>query len=91
MSSVRQAHTFDVPDFGYMKEPENPTREGDITRRAFTYLVMGAAGVTYAAAAKVAVRDLVNTMNASADVMAMANIEVDLSTIPVGTGVTVSA
>ncbi len=28
-------------------------------------------------------------MNASADVMAMANIEVDLSTIPVGKGVTV--
>jgi len=31
----------------------------------------------------------VDTMNASADVMAMANIEVDLTTIPEGTGVTV--
>ena len=89
MSNVRQAHTYDVPDFGYGKDPVNPGREGDITRRAFTYLVMGAAGATYVAAAKVAVRDLVDTMNASADVMAMANIEVDLTTIPEGSGVTV--
>jgi ubiquinol-cytochrome c reductase iron-sulfur subunit len=90
MSQVRKAHTFDVPDFGDYKDPVSPNREGDITRRAFAYLVMGAAGATYVAAAKVAVRDLVDTMNASADVMAMANIEVDLSTIPEGTGVTVS-
>ncbi len=89
LSHVRKAHTFDVPDFGDAKDPANPGREGDITRRAFTYLVMGAAGATYVAAAKVAVRDLVDTMNASADVMAMANIEVDLTTIPEGTGVTV--
>jgi ubiquinol-cytochrome c reductase iron-sulfur subunit len=51
--------------------------------------MLGAAGVTYAAAAKVAVRDIVDTMNASADVLAMANIEVNLSDLPEGTGVTV--
>ena len=51
--------------------------------------MLGAAGVTYAAAAKVAVRDIVDTMNASADVLAMANIEVNLADLPEGTGVTV--
>merc|ERR1711991_131803 len=89
MSSVRAAHTYNVPDFGSYKDPENPTKDGDVTRRAFSYLMVGAAGITYAAAAKVAVRDIIDTMNASADVLAMANIEVDLSSIPVGTGVTV--
>ncbi len=57
-----------------------------MTRRAFTYLVMGAAGVTYAAAAKVIVRDFVDSMNASADVLAMANVEIDLSKMAEGTG-----
>lgn len=88
-SSVRAAHSFDVPDFGYQKAPEDPTLNGDITRRAFTYLVVGAAGVTYAAGAKVAVRDFVNSMNASADVLAMANVEINVGEIPEGTGVTV--
>lgn len=66
-SVTRAAHTFDVPDFGYQKSPVDPTNNGDITRKAFTYLVMGAAGVGYATAAKVAVRDFVDSMNASAD------------------------
>lgn len=89
-SNVRKAHTFDVPDVGSkFKDPSNPTQDGDITRRAFTYMVAGGAGVTVAAAAKVAVRDIIDTMNASADVLAMANIEVDLGAIPEGTGLTV--
>jgi hypothetical protein len=64
ISSVRAAHTFDVPDFGYAKDPNDPTKNGDVTRRAFSYLMIGAAGATYAAAAKVAVRDIIDTMNA---------------------------
>ena len=59
---------------------------GDVTRRAFTYLVMGTAGVTYAAAAKVVVRDFLDTMNASADVLAMANVEINIGSMAEGTG-----
>lgn len=72
-----------------MKDPDNVTKDGDVSRRAFTYLVAGGAGFTYAAAAKVAVTDFIDTMNASADVLAMANIEVNLGDIPLGTGLTV--
>ena len=33
--SLRSAHSYDVPDFGYAKDPVDPTRDGDVTRRAF--------------------------------------------------------
>ncbi len=41
---MRAQHTFDVPDFGAAKDPSDPTRAGDVTRRAFSYLMVGAAG-----------------------------------------------
>eukprot|EP01115_Flamella_aegyptia_P013844 TRINITY_DN7594_c2_g1_i1.p1 TRINITY_DN7594_c2_g1~~TRINITY_DN7594_c2_g1_i1.p1 ORF type:complete len:247 (-),score=44.23 TRINITY_DN7594_c2_g1_i1:111-851(-) len=60
------------------------THEPHISKKAFTYFVLGTAGFTYAIAARNSAIGLLDTMNASADVLAMANIEVDLSTINVG-------
>ena len=55
--------------------------DGEVTRRNFLYVatgVVGAVGVTSA------VWPLVDQMNPSADVLALASVEVDLSSIPEG-------
>jgi len=50
--------------------------------------VVGTAGASYAVAAKNGVWALISSMSPSADVLAMANIEVDLRTIPEGSTTT---
>lgn len=63
---------------------------GDSTgKRAFTYFVLGGAKFMYASAARVAIIKAISTMSASADVLALANLEVDLSNIEEGAAVTV--
>jgi len=57
------------------------------TRRDFLYLVTAATGLVGTAAV---VWPLIDSMNPSADVLALASIEVDLSTIEVGQSITVS-
>lgn len=56
------------------------------TRRDFLYYATGSAGVVVAGAA---VWPLVNQMNASADVQALASIRVDVSSVTPGTQLTV--
>ncbi|MCF8473725.1 MAG: ubiquinol-cytochrome c reductase iron-sulfur subunit [Emcibacter sp.] len=53
----------------------------EVTRRNFLYVASGAVG---AAGVASAAWPLVNQMNPSADVLALASVEVDLSTIPMG-------
>ena len=60
----------------------HPDSHGDATRREFLYVATGAAGVVTAGAA---VWPLVDQMNPSADVLALATIEVDISGIEPGT------
>ncbi|CCI50725.1 hypothetical protein ABG067_006653 [Albugo candida] len=62
---------------------------GDPTRRAFTYFVLGGARIMYATAARLAVIKFVGSMSASADVLALATAEFDLSSIDEGATVTV--
>jgi len=57
---------------------------GDPSRRAFTYFLLGGAKFVYASIARLAVLKLVNFMNASADVLALASIEVPIGGIPDG-------
>lgn len=52
-------------------------------------MMVGATGVVAATTAKTLVVDFVKTMSASADVLALAAIEVDLANIPVGNSITV--
>jgi ubiquinol-cytochrome c reductase iron-sulfur subunit len=74
------------PNFGdVFRDKES----GDVTRRAFSYFVVGTAGVTYATAIKTGAVDFISSMNPSADVQAMANIEVNLNDIEKGTTLTV--
>jgi Ubiquinol cytochrome reductase transmembrane region len=61
-----------------------PTRAADESRRAFSYFVLGAFGVTVASAAKQTVVCLLDSLNPSADVLAMANVEFDLASVDLG-------
>jgi len=70
-------HNFEqtVPDDGH--------------RREFAYLVLGGARFMYASAVRLTVLKFVSTMSASADVLAMAQLEVELDKVPMGTTTTV--
>lgn len=93
---IRFAHTdvAKVPDFveyrrDSTKDPTQPASETDLSRRAFTYLI-AAGGVTASAyGGKNLVTKLVSTMSASADVLALARIEIKLAEIPEGKNLTV--
>ena len=69
--------TTDIPDYSHYltSSPHN-------SARTFQYFVVGAFGALTAVAGKATVTDFLSTMSASADVLAMAKVEVDLSKIP---------
>jgi len=62
---------------------------GDVDKREFTYLVLGGARFMYASAVRLTVMKFVATMSASADVLALASLEVDLDKIDLGNTATV--
>jgi len=68
------------------KRPPSSDADG---KRIFSYFIVGGAGIGTAIIAKGLVTELISTMLPSADVLAMANIEVDLSIVPEGQSVTV--
>ncbi|KAH8244163.1 cytochrome b-c1 complex subunit Rieske, mitochondrial [Drosophila bipectinata] len=89
----RQGHTdLQVPDFtDYRRDSVKDSRrrnESAEERKAFSYLMVGAAAVGSAYAAKGLVNTFVGSMSATADVLAMAKIEIKLSDIPEGKSVT---
>lgn len=89
--SLRFAHTdVPVPDFSHYRRSETPAARGDPSSKVFTYFVVGTGGVIGAVAAKNMVIDFLSTMSASADVLALAKVEVDLTTIPEGKNVVVT-
>lgn len=91
---VRWAHTdINIPDFtAYRKDstksPTSKTADTEDARKAFTYLVSGAAAVAGGYSAKAVVTQFISSMSASLDVLALAKIEIKLSDIPEGKNVT---
>ena len=89
---MRYSHTdVTMPDFNaYRREssvdPNKPS-DTEINRRAFTYLMVAGMGITGVQIGKNVVVDFISTMSASADVLALAKIEVDLTTIPEGNAI----
>ncbi|KAK9309690.1 hypothetical protein QLX08_000695 [Tetragonisca angustula] len=86
----RLAHT-DVqwPDFtdyrhNAVKDPTTKSKESAASRKSFTYIVTATTGVTTLYGVKTIVHDLVSSLSASADVLALAKIEVKLENIPEG-------
>ncbi len=74
-------------DHGY--ETDRIDRVAEPERRAFTYLLLSTVRFAYASFARVAVVKFVSSMSASADVLALASAEFDLSDIPLGSTITV--
>ncbi|ELT96936.1 hypothetical protein CAPTEDRAFT_224546 [Capitella teleta] len=88
----RLAHTdLQVPDFDYYrKAPKeaDDSIEGDNNRKAFTYLMLAGAGAPALYGTKTVITQFVSSMSASADVLALAKIEINLDEIPEGKNVT---
>lgn len=80
-TSVVRKDAPQVPDFGYYRA--NNTE----SNRALSYFVVGSMGVISASVAKSSVTEFLKTMSASADVLAMAKVEVELGNIPEGKNV----
>ncbi|XP_055376670.1 cytochrome b-c1 complex subunit Rieske, mitochondrial isoform X2 [Condylostylus longicornis] len=93
IAQIRFAHTdLAVPDFSAYRrdsvQKSTSKSTGGDDRKSFTYMMVGAGAVGGAYAAKSLVTHFVSSMSASADVLAMAKIEIKLSDIPEGKSVT---
>nr|AFM38203.1 Rieske Fe-S protein 1 [Anasa tristis] len=93
-TQIRFAHTdLKVPDFSpyrrsAVQSPTADSQSSEESRKTFSYVIVGAGGVAGAYAAKTLVTQYITSMSASADVLAMAKIEVKLSDIPEGKSMT---
>ncbi|KAG0050858.1 hypothetical protein BGZ83_004332, partial [Gryganskiella cystojenkinii] len=83
-NSSSSRETTQIPDFNKYK-----SGSGDMTNRAFSYFMVGTTGALTFIGAKTTVADFLANMSASADVLALAKVEVDLNTIPEGRNVTI--
>jgi ubiquinol-cytochrome c reductase iron-sulfur subunit len=72
-----------VPDF------RNYEAASSATNRAISYMMIGGMGVLSATVAKSSVSEFLGTMSASADVLALAKVEVELGAIPEGKNVVI--
>ncbi|XP_036340708.1 cytochrome b-c1 complex subunit Rieske, mitochondrial-like [Rhagoletis pomonella] len=91
--SLRLLHNdMNVPDFSdYRRETTNPDDPHDNCaeqRKAFSYMMVAAGVIGSCYAAKGIVNMFVSSMGVSADVLAMAQIEIKLKDIPEGKSVT---
>jgi len=71
----------EVPDFGHYRAKNTDSN------RTLSYMMVGTMGVLSASVAKSSVSEFLQTMAASADVLALAKVEVDLTAIPEGKNV----
>lgn len=76
--------SYKQPDFsGYLNH------RSDEKNKSFTYFMVGSMGLLGAAGAKSTVETFLSSLSASADVLAMAKVEVKLAAIPEGNNVIV--
>lgn len=85
------ARAMKTPNHGVEYDVSNHTvlKAGDPDKRAFTYFVLSGGRMIYASALRLAVLKFLLSMSASADVLALASLEVDLSKVELGSTVTV--
>lgn len=93
--SVRGAHTdVRVPNFdeyrnSYTENANESSKVHADDKQTYSYISTFGVGLATAYGAKAIVRDIVANLAPSADVLALAKIEVDLNTIPEGKNITV--
>lgn len=91
---VRLVHTdIQMPDFSYYRrdstsDPNKSSKGTEADRKMFTYMFTLGAGITAAYTGKTLATTFVMSLAASADVLALAQIEIDLSDIPEGKNMT---
>ena len=84
-SAISAKSTYRTPDFGdYLKENNDADKS-----RSFAYFMVGSLGLLSSVGAKSTVETFISSMSASADVLAMAKVEVNLAAIPEGKNVVV--
>jgi len=72
--------------FEYVQvDPNRP----DPTGRVFNYAMLGATRVVYASIARLAVIKAIHSLSASADVLALSKVEVDISKVEMGRALTI--
>ena len=71
----------DAPEVPDLSAYQAPSASGN---RALSYFMIGTMGVLSASVAKSSVAEFLGTMSASADVLALAKVEVELASIPEG-------
>ncbi|CAB9517754.1 Rieske-1, mitochondrial [Seminavis robusta] len=87
VSGLPAAHELGSVDNGFFADRVDKVKEPE--RRAFTYFMLSGVRFAYASAARLLVIKLVSSMSASAEVLALAFSEFDLSQLEVGKAVTV--
>jgi len=73
----------EVPDFSHYRANDNDNN------RALSYFMVGTMGLVSASAAKSTVTEFLKSMSASADVLALAKVELELASIPEGKNVVI--
>lgn len=83
MSPPQEANPYTphVPDY------TKYTKQREAASRTLSYFMVGSMGLMTAAATKSTVADFLASLTASADVLALAKVEVDLTNIPEGKNV----
>lgn len=84
-TALSKKSNYTTPDFSDYVKPNRTDDKG----RAFTYFMVGSFGMLTTVGAKSTVEAFLESMSASADVLAMAKVEVKLSAIPEGKNVIV--
>ncbi|KAJ7785909.1 Rieske [2Fe-2S] iron-sulfur domain-containing protein [Mycena metata] len=82
-TSVAVKGAPEVPDFSHYRADDTDSN------RALSYFMVGSFGLVTASVAKSTVTEFLKTMSASADVLALAKVEVELATIPEGKNVVI--
>ncbi|CAG8556484.1 9700_t:CDS:2 [Dentiscutata heterogama] len=83
-ATVNSSKSTIVPDFSKYRKGSDQN-----TSRTFAYLMVGTTGALTAVGAKNSITDFLANMSASADVLALAKVEVDLTKIPEGKNVVI--
>ncbi|XP_012688609.1 cytochrome b-c1 complex subunit Rieske, mitochondrial-like [Clupea harengus] len=93
-TGVRFAHTdIKIPDFSDYRRPDvmdpnKSSQDSSESRRTFSYLLTGSTAIVGVYAAKTVVTQFITSMSASADVLALSQIEIKLGDIPEGKNMT---
>ncbi|KAL5107355.1 Cytochrome b-c1 complex subunit Rieske mitochondrial [Taenia crassiceps] len=84
---ITNVPSFNAHRLGSTKDPRSVSSKSEVNRKVFTYAIAFAGTVLATTSAKYAVKTLIQTIGPSASTLALANLEVNLASIPAGKNV----